>query len=124
MIHKFFCLFALTAAFTGIANAEPWHYTLGEQRADQQANFCLAEEDVIELARIFEEYGPKPGYSALAHSRNCTLAVGTFTPIEIVKEIVVEKNKPNEYTISFVEVKMADGKSQYLMTTRKVKVAN
>ena len=61
----------------------------------------------MELTRIFE-YGPKPGYSALAHSRNCTMAVGTFTPVEIIKQIVIEKGKPIEYTISFVKVKMAN----------------
>ncbi len=106
------------APHTGMAQS--WHYVLGEERANQQANFCVSEADAREIAGIFERFSPRTGYSALSDARHCYTAVSTFTPDEVLLTITVAEGESNEYTISFVRVFLANGDVRYLMTTRDV----
>ena len=100
---------------------QSWHYVIGESRVGQQGNFCLTEEDTLEIAHIFEKFSPRTGYSALANSPNCGTRIESFTPQRVVKRITVAEGKPAEYRLSFVEVITADGDTRYLVTTREVR---
>lgn len=106
------------------ADAEVWHYTLGEIRENQQGNFCAGRGDVAELASIFRKYGVRPGFAALANSPNCEMRVRTFTPHEIVEVVEVAKGEPNEYLIRFLRVEIHGVGPGYLITTRDVMPAN
>ncbi len=106
------------------AGGGDWYYTLGEQRENQQGNFCLTEEDASELANIFRKYGVRPGFAALSGSPNCGMRVHTFTPHEIVEEIHIKKGSENYYTIRFLRVEMEDGDHRFLVTTRHVQESN
>ncbi len=103
-----------------IASGADWHYTLGEPRENQQANFCAGRQDVDEIAGIFERYGPRTGYAALDGSLNCSIKVKTFTPLEVYDTVTISKGKPGEYVIRFVEVQDDAGERLYLVTTRDV----
>ena len=112
------CLSFGTGATAGGAD---WYYTLGEQRENQQGNFCLTEEDASELANIFRKYGVRPGFAALSGSPNCGMRVNTFTPHEVVEIIQVKQGDENKYTIRFLRVEMEDGDRRFLITTRDVR---
>lgn len=113
-------LASVLATGPGMASGEIWHYTLGEIRVNQQGNFCEGADDVTELAGIFRKYGVLPGFSALSHSPNCETRVSSFTPHEIIEEVVIERGKPNEYVIRFLRVEIYGGGLSYLVTTRNV----
>ncbi|MGI9335693.1 MAG: hypothetical protein ACR2RL_21315 [Gammaproteobacteria bacterium] len=97
---------------------DPWSYRLGELRADQQANFCDSEDEVMEVARIFEKFSPRTGYSALADAPGCATAVRSFTPRRLVKALTLAAGEANEYQIRFIEVHTPEGDELYLVTTR------
>ena len=123
LIQRFFFAAAL-AAFHSAAAAEIWYYTLGEERANQQGNFCSSRGDVVEIASIFRKYGVRPGFSALSSSPNCEMRVDTFTPLEIVETVdVATKGAEHEYTISFLRVEVLGGGDSFLVTTREVRLA-
>jgi hypothetical protein len=104
--------------------AESWYYTLGELRANQQANFCATRGEVAEIANIFRKYGVRPGFAALSASPHCELRVDSFTPLEIVEEVdVITKGAEHEYTISFIRVEIHGGDYSFLVTTREVRAA-
>ena len=105
------------------AQNPPWFYTLGEARENQQANFCRTETSAHKVADVFEEFGPRPGYAALQATDRCWVAVETFTPQVMLREVIIEKGKPNEYLVRFVEVELSNGETAYLVTTREVKAA-
>ena len=114
----------LLAVFSISPAAESWYYTLGESRANQQANFCATRGEVAEIANIFRKYGVRPGFSALSASPHCELRVDTFTPLEIVEEVdVITKGAEHEYTITFVRVEIHNGDHSYVVTTREVRAA-
>jgi len=102
------------------APAEPWHYTLDEQRAEQQANFCRARSEMFRLARVFSEEGPRPGFAALTQSPVCVRKVQSFTPTAVLTRVVIEEGEPGEYTVTFAEVVTAAGVTEFLVTTRRV----
>lgn len=123
-------IFTLLLVFTGAlaprpgaAGGDPWHYTLGEIRENQQGNFCEGLDDVAELAGIFRKYGVLPGFSALSQSPNCETRVSSFIPHEIIEEVKLAKGKPTEYIIRFIRVEIYGGGLSYLVTTRHVKPA-
>ena len=103
------------------AGGEDWYYTLGEQRENQQGNFCLTEEDVSELAAIFRKYGVRPGFAALSGSPNCGMRVNTFTPREVMEIIQIKQGDENKYTLRFLRVELEGGDRQFLVTTRDVR---
>ena len=103
-----------------IANAEPWSYALGEEKDRQQANFCRGAEAIEAVAGVFEELGARPGFAALSKSPDCELSIETFTPVRIVKQVTLAKGTPDEYVLSFVEVKTRSGKERFLVTSRGV----
>lgn len=98
--------------------AGPWYYTIGQQKNNQQANFCPKKTTVIELARIFETEGPRPGYAAL--DRKCSTSIESFTPEKIIRQVTISTAGRNRYTVSFVRVQTIRGNTQYLVTTRDV----
>ncbi len=119
---------AAVASLLAIARVSPaaeiWYYTLGELRANQQANFCATRGEVAEIASIFRKYGVRPGFSALSASPHCEMRVDSFTPLEIVEEVdVITKGAEHEYTISFIRVEIHGGDDSFLVTTREVRRA-
>jgi len=102
------------------ASGNTWYYTIDQPRERQQANFCLSEQNVEEVAGIFDRYGPRTGYSALSDSPDCEIAVHTFTPRRVVKTVTISEGKPGEYKVRFVEVVNDDGDTLFLVTTRDV----
>ena len=111
---------ALLSALASANAQEAWHYVLNVSEPARQANFCSSEADVTALVGIFERFGPRTGYAALAESEGCFIAVLAFTPLRIVEEIIIAEGKPEEYRMRFVEVHNPDGKVFYLVTTREV----
>ena len=110
---------ALALVATGAA-AQTWRYVLGEIRVNQQANFCASMADIDDVATVFERFGPRTGYSALANSPGCALQVHDFTPEAVVRELTITPAAAPEYTIRFVRVRTALGEQRFLVTTREV----
>lgn len=108
-------------ACAGAGAQEVWYYVLDVTGPARQANFCASEADVRGLVSIFERFGPRTGYSALAESKGCYIAVRVFTPRRIVEEIVIARGKPEEYRMRFVEGYIGNGEVVYLVTTRDVR---
>ena len=75
------------------------------------------------VADVFEEFGPRPGYGALQGTDQCWVAVESFTPEAVLRQVTVAEGKPNEYRVSFVRTRLANGETAYLVTTREVKPA-
>ena len=99
----------------------PWHYELGQLKSNQQVNLCTEKQDVIKLAKIFRNEGARPGYAALTQTNSCSMRVASFTPVKIVKQVVIEQDDLARYTVSFVKVRTMQGDVQYLVTARQVK---
>jgi len=99
---------------------EAWHYTIGQVRANQQANFCDELGDVHDLEHIFNRFGPLTGYTALSASPGCRVAVKSFTPHRIVTQVIISEGEPGEYALKFVEVRDREGRTAYLVTTRRI----
>ena len=100
---------------------EPWHYTLGKERAAQQANFCTSEQVVLALARVFEQQGPRAGYAALDQAHECSMRVQTFTPLTLVRRVPIKTGGGGEYVVKFLKVKTSRGATEYVVTTRDVR---
>lgn len=115
------CLLAAGMTVQASRAAEPWHYRLGEPRADQQANFCKDRHTALALAEVFRRHGPRPGYAALELAEGCTVAVRSFTPRKVVERVSIPLGDGSLYTVSFVEVEMSGGAVSYLFTTREIK---
>lgn len=125
-VARFSGVLLLTGVLLGIESRadEPWHYTIGQSRANQQANFCLEKQTAFELARIFERRGPRAGYAALEQTSTCAIKVASFTPQKIITQVTIETGTGGHYTVTFVQVLMSDGAVQYLVTTRGVHESN
>ncbi len=115
------CLLAAATTVQGGRAAEPWHYRLGEARADQQALFCKDRQTALALAEVFRRHGPRPGYAALEQAEGCAVAVRSFTPRKVVERVSIPLGDGGQYTVSFVEVEMSGGAVSYLFTTREIK---
>lgn len=99
----------------------PWYYAVGTQRSAQQANFCLQQELALELARTFEQQGPRAGYAALDQAPECTIRVQSFTPLRVIKRVPITTGNGGQYTVTIVEIQTASGAREYLVTTREVR---
>ena len=99
----------------------PWHYKLGQLKPNQQVNLCTMKKDVIRLAKIFENEGARPGYAALAQTSGCSMRIASFTPVKIVRQVVIQSDGVARYAVNFVKVRTEQGDVQYLVTTRQVK---
>lgn len=99
----------------------PWHYKLGQLKSNQQVNLCAEKRDAIKLAKIFKNEGARPGYAALTQTIDCSMRIASFTPVKIVRQVMIEPNGVAKYAVSFVKVRMVQGDVQYLVTTRQVK---
>lgn len=97
-----------------------WYYTLGVEKEAQQAQFCDAESDVRALAVLFREKGARAGYFAIEQIYDCATGIATFTPLETLERVIME-TRSGTYPIHFVRVRMQDGETSYLVTTRDVK---
>ncbi len=111
---------AALLCIAGAAAQNSWGYAIEQHRPDQQANLCGSREEALRIAAVFAERGPRPGFTALADSEHCALEVRSFTPIEVLDAVVIAPGEPNEYTVSFVTVRLRDGPLRYLVTTRAV----
>ena len=118
-----FCgTFALGVLLLGLsAGVLAWEYTLGQVRHQQQANFCDNESDAREIARLFKDFSPQTGYSALSSAAACATKIATFTPVRILVAIGIATGEPIQYTLSFVEVHLDEGTTAYMITTRAVR---
>lgn len=103
------------------AVAGDWVYVIDQARAGQQGNFCDSRREALEVARAFELKGPRHGYEALSETDGCSTDVITFTPREIIKEVVIAKGKKDEYKVRFVRVETDAGATRYMVTTRDVR---
>ena len=99
----------------------PWHYKLGQLKSNQQVNLCVEKRDAIRLAKIFANEGARLGYAALTQTNGCSTRIASFTPVKIVRRVMIEADSVAKYVISFVKVRMVQGDVQYLVTTRQVK---
>ncbi len=99
----------------------PWHYKLGQLKSNQHVNLCTEKQDVIRLAKIFKNEGARPGYAALTQTNGCSIRIASFTPVKIVRQVMIEPDDVTKYAVSFVEVRTVQGDVQYLVTTRQVK---
>jgi len=98
-----------------------WHYKLGQLKSNQQVNLCAEKPDAIRLAKIFRNEGARPGYAALTQTIGCSMRIASFTPVKIVRQVMIEPNGVAKYAVSFVKVRMVQGDVQSLVTTRQVK---
>ena len=107
---------------TGAAYAAQsgWFYTLGVEKQSQQAQFCAAESDVRALADLFRKKGARAGYFAIEQIYDCNIRSATFTPVETLDSVAMQ-TKSGSYFINFVKVRLRDGATSYLVTTRDVK---
>lgn len=111
-------LLSLALAPAGGAYAQ-WQYRAGEQREQQQANFCDSVEDVSEIAELFERFGARTGFSALSASSSCSTGSRTFTPVRLEREVVLRLDSGGTYSVRFIQVQLTDGKTSYVVTTRR-----
>ncbi len=111
-------ILSLALAATASAYAQ-WHYRAGEQREQQQANFCASAKDVAEIAELFERYGARTGFSALSASPNCSTGARTFTPVRLEREVVMTLDSGDTYSVRFIQVRLTDGNTRYVVTTRR-----
>lgn len=102
------------------AQSANWGYRLGVAVDQQQANFCSSKSEILRIAEVFEQDGPRPGYYALSNSKLCALAVKSFTPLESVAEIEIPVSEGEPYKVSFLEVRYENGSQGFLVTTRSV----
>lgn len=100
---------------------QPWYYTLGKQKLNQQATFCLKKQTIRELVRTFKDEGPRPGYAALERASECRNKVQSFTPLKVVGRVTIRTGDGGRYTVSFVKVATTSGATEYLVTTREVR---
>jgi len=96
----------------------PWSYAVGETRAPQQANFCDTRELALEVARVFERFGPRTGFAALAHAPGCSLRVHGVTPRALLHQVRVALESGDSYVVNFIDVDADDGSTPVLVTTR------
>lgn len=109
------------AGLSVCADDRPWHYTIGVQHAGQQANLCNEETDVAFLAKVLRDAGTRPGFSMLQATPTCSVRVETFTPQQIVENVVIETRQHGRFEVNFVRVRTLQGKTAYLVTTREVR---
>lgn len=100
---------------------ERWHYTLGQTKINQQAQFCADRQAVLELARLFEEKGPRRGFAALLQHDSCTTRVESFTPLDVIRQVSVATEAGHSYVMTFVEVSISNEMIEFLVTTREVR---
>ena len=103
------------------ADDKPWHYTIGEQHAGQQANLCDEGTDIAFLAKVFRDAGTRPGFSILQATPTCSARVETFTPQQIIENVAIETHQHGRFDVNFVRVRTLQGEAAYLVTTREVR---
>lgn len=96
----------------------PWGYVLGEARAPQQANFCDTREAALEVASVFERFGARTGFSALANAPHCSLRVHGLTPRKLLQQVRIALEGGDSYVVNFIQVELDDGSTPVLVTTR------
>jgi hypothetical protein len=103
------------------ANADqPWAYRVGESGPQRQANFCDSAEAAMEIADIFERFGPRTGFSALASAPECSTRIHAVTPKALLRQVRIELNDGGEYIVNFIQVRTGSGTQPVLVTTRQL----
>lgn len=100
------------------ADSGPWGYVLGQTRSPQQANFCDTRAAALEIARVFERFGARTGFSALASAPDCSLRVHGLTPRALLHRVPIALESGESYAVNFIEVEIDDGSRPILVTTR------
>jgi hypothetical protein len=110
----------LAASAPPAASAEPgpWGYVVGQTRSPQQANFCDTRAAALEIAKVFERFGARTGFSALANSPDCSLRVHGLTPRALLHRVAIALESGDSYAVNFIEVEIDDGSRPVLVTTR------
>lgn len=97
-----------------------WHYTLGRERAGQQASLCRDRAHALEVAQIFRQRGARAGFAVLQQASGCQTRVDSFTPRAVLAQVPIPAGDGG-YTVRIVEVTTAAGAVEYLVTTRDVR---
>lgn len=100
------------------ADGGPWGYELGRTRPPQQANFCDSREVALEVAQVFERFGARTGFAALANAPGCSVRVRGLTPRALLHQVRVALQNGDSYVVNFIDVQTDDGGSSVLVTTR------
>ena len=116
-------LCALLACCTALADdtaTQTWAYRIGATHPPRQGNFCDDQATALEIAAIFERFGPRTGFSALAGARECSTRVHEVTPEALLKQVHIPLEGGGEYVLSFIQVGASDGTRPVLVTTRRL----
>jgi hypothetical protein len=109
---------AASAPPAASADSGPWGYVLGQTRSPQQANFCDTRAAALEIAKVFERFGARTGFSALANAPECSLRVHGLTPRALLHQVPIALHSGDSYVVNFIEVEVDDGSRPILVTTR------
>ena len=114
------CVVAIAGPCNADTGAETWGYRLDEAYPPRQANFCEQRGSALEVADIFERYGPRTGFSALSNAPQCSTRVHAITPRALLRQVRVPLESGGEYIVNFIQVQAEDGSEPVLVTTRRL----
>jgi len=97
-----------------------WGYRLDHEHSARQGNFCNDPASALEVATIFERFGPRTGFSALSSSPACSTRVHAVTPRALLREVRVPLDSGGAYFVRFIQVDARDGSAPVLVTTRRL----
>ena len=86
----------------------PWGYVAGGTRVEQQGNYCMREEDALEIAGIFRRFGARTGFSALTHAPGCSQRVHGVTPLTLLDAVLIRMDGGGSYTVNFITVRASN----------------
>lgn len=98
----------------------PWAYRIGATQPSRQGNFCDDQASALEIAAIFDRFGPRTGFSALAGSKACSTRVHEVTPERLLRQVRIPVEGGGEYVVNFIQVEADDGSRPVLVTTRRL----
>lgn len=114
-------LCASLAAGAAVADdAIAWGYRVGAAHPPRQGSFCDDADSALEIATLFERFGPRTGFSALADSADCTTRVHAVTPERLIRQVRVALDGGGAYHVNFIQVQAGDGSRPVLVTTRRL----
>lgn len=113
-------LLCTLASCSAGADDEVWAYRVGEAVPAQQANFCDSTEAALEIAEIFQRFGPRTGFSALSNASQCSKRILAVTPHSLLRQVQVPLASGDGYEINFIQVHADDGSEAVLVTTRRL----
>ena len=73
----------------------------------------------LEIAQIFDRFGARTGFAALANAAGCATRVLAVTPESLLRQVKIKLDGPSHYFVNFIQVQAADGTRPVLVTTRQ-----